>query len=257
MPGTTTLIGSASCTIRMRFLPTSAGDVNVSLSASASPGGAPTLALSGTGQLLCLLRLQHHPLTRTPGAGPSLRHFFDRVTETGNYSKLPVGLSMMTSRERGGWLIKAVVFASAHLGGCGGGADSSPASFIGVWQSTAGSVDDVCTPPQPSAPFESFDIGFQAGTSTSLELVELDASDQPLGSCVYRFGISGRQASLAGAQTCTTDLGAGPMTTVWSRDVFTLSADGQALDEVGADETTTATSRCNSTLHFHYQRKPQ
>jgi len=50
VPGTTALMGGASCTVRVRFAPTVAGMQTATLSASATVGGTATLGLTGVGQ---------------------------------------------------------------------------------------------------------------------------------------------------------------------------------------------------------------
>ncbi|HET6149696.1 MAG TPA: choice-of-anchor D domain-containing protein [Polyangia bacterium] len=50
MPGTTTLGGGSSCTVRVRFAPTVAGTQSATLGASATTGGTASLGLTATGQ---------------------------------------------------------------------------------------------------------------------------------------------------------------------------------------------------------------
>jgi hypothetical protein len=140
-------------------------------------------------------------------------------------------------------VIAAALEASA---GCGGGDSSaSPADFVGTWEGTSGELTDVCGDATTMPAFTTFELQFQSDGAAGVQLVD--------GSCVFQYAVSGASATLKGTQTCTTPGG----TATWTRDVFTLSGDRNAMTEVGELTSVipgSATPSCKRSLSIHYVR---
>jgi hypothetical protein len=130
------------------------------------------------------------------------------------------------------------VLSTLVSAGCVGGdagTPTTPADFAGLWTSTSGFNLLRCSGKPIDQPFEPFTILMNAGSGHDLDLVEVDQTDFVTPVCVYHLTVSGNQASLKGAQTCTLDDGAGgSFTTTYTADSLTLSANAMTLDETSS-----------------------
>jgi len=137
--------------------------------------------------------------------------------------------------------------------GCAGDpAAKNAAAFVGTWQAPAETARMRCAGVETTRAIAPSSLRFQAGVSTDLDLIALGATGAPASPCVYSYVIAGDTASLDGKQTCTVVTDTATTTTAWLDDVFTLTGDDLALEEIG---TFSDSVGCATSVTIGYARK--
>jgi hypothetical protein len=162
----------------------------------------------------------------------------------------------------------AGLFAALWLaaGGCSSVSDTGDepadaADFIGLWVSTSGDAETVCSDGtvNDDYSFSEYYLRFVAGTSNPLMLTGSDEGGViPAAefACWYGYDLVGRQALLASSQqNCDEVFG------VYSVNTFTLLPDGETLEEVAAISpaapvTPGTAAICTFSYTYRFKRAP-
>ncbi len=145
------------------------------------------------------------------------------------------------------------ILAALLLSACG----NDVHQFEGLWTSTYSSTTSSCSS-GTSTSEGGYVIRLRAGSSSDLEVVDLDQTDRTTELCVTRFSVDGDKATLENRQSCdypsvNADGTTATAHVTYESDVFKV--DGDRLHESGATSSTDPVSgACTATYISDYDR---